>query len=88
MIERDLGGDTTCELCGIREKDLGYFLLRCQKLEGKRRSDQLGGREDNVIIGELLFAGERIQEVKEMLRRMWRERGHIIRMLEQGRNWI
>ena len=80
------GGDTTCELCGIGEEDLGHFLLRCQKLEGKRRRDLLGdrNREENIIIGELLFSGEKIQEVKEMLGRMWRERGYIMRMMGQG----
>ena len=41
-------------------------------MDGKRRWDLLGdrNREENVIIGELLFSGERIQEVKEMLGRM------------------
>ena len=47
-------------------EDLGHFLLRCQKSEGKRRIDLLRdrGREDDEIIGELLFSGKRIQEVK------------------------
>ena len=69
-------------------EDLGHFLLRCQKSEGKRRIDLLRdrGREDDEIIGELLFSGKRIQEVKEMLGSMWRERGYIIRMAGQG--WI
>ena len=57
-------------------------------MEGKRRIDLLGnrGREDAEIIGELLFSGKRIQEVKEMLGRMWREREYILRMAGQG--WI
>ena len=86
--KRHGGGDTTCGICGIGVEDLGHFLLRCQKLEGKRRIDLLGnrGREDAEIIGELLFSGKRIQEVKEMLSRMWREREYILRMAGQG--WI
>ena len=53
--KRHGGGDTTCGICGIGVEDLGHFLLRCQKLEGKRRIDLLGnrGREDAEIIGEL-----------------------------------
>ena len=69
-----------------RTGGLEHFLLKCRKLEGKRRRDLLGdrNREENIIIGELLFSGEKIQEVKEMLGRMWRERGYIMRMMGQG----
>ena len=76
------GGDITCEICGEGQEDLEHFILKCRKLEGKRKSDLLGdrGRESEVIIGELLFSGERTQEVKEMLGKMWREREYGIIM--------
>ena len=77
--KRHGGGDTTCDLCGVEMEDLGHFLLRCHKLEGKRRRELFGSlnRGDNEI--ELLFSGERIQEVKDMLGKMWREREIRIR---------
>ena len=29
--------DTTCQLCGTEEEDLEHFLLKCKKLEEKKR---------------------------------------------------
>ena len=43
------------------------------------------GREEKEIIGELLFSGERIQDVKDMLGRMWRERENRIMIARQRR---
>ena len=34
--------------------------------------------EDEDVIGKLLFSGERIQDVKIMLGRMWRERDYLL----------
>ena len=31
------GGDTTCDLCGEGQEDLEHFLLKCSKLDVKRR---------------------------------------------------
>ena len=61
------------------------FKIRCEK-EG----DLLGNRdrEDKEIIGELLFSGERIQDVKDMLGRMWRERDYRLKIARQRRNGI
>ena len=85
---RHTGGDTTCEICGEGQEDLEHFILKCSKLEGKRMVELLGdrGREEKEIIGELLFSGERIQDVKDMLGRMWRERENRIMIARQRRN--
>ena len=84
---RHTGGDTTCEICGEGQEDLEHFILKCSKLEGKRMIELLGdrGREEKEIIGELLFSGERIQDVKDMLGRMWRERENRIMIARQRR---
>ena len=84
---RHTGGDTTCEICGEGQEDLEHFILKCSKLEGKRMVELLGdrGREEKEIIGELLFSGERIQDVKDMLGRMWRERENRIMIARQRR---
>ena len=88
--KRHGGGGTTCDLCGVEMEDLGHFLLRCHKLEGKRRRELFGlpNREDDEIIGEMLFSGERIQEVKEMLGKMWRERERGRRIMEIERDRV
>ena len=88
--KRHGGGDTTCDLCGVEREDLGHFLLRCHKLEGKRRRELFGlpNRGDDEIIGEMLFSGERIQEIKEMLGKMWRERDLRRRIMEIERDRI
>ena len=64
--------------------------MRCHKLEGKRRRELFGlpNRGDDEIIGEMLFAGERIQEIKEMLGKMWRERDLRRRIMEIERDRI
>ena len=71
-------GNTTCEICGEGEEDLSHFILKCRKLEGKRNKELFGEGEEEGVIGKLLFSGERIQDVKVMLGRMWREREYLL----------
>ena len=72
------GGITTCEICGEGEEDLSHFILKCRKLERKRDRELFGEGEEEVVIGKLLFSGERIQDVKVMLGRMWKEREYLL----------
>ena len=51
-------------------------MLRCEKLESKRDRSLFTDGEEIDRIRKFLFEKERIEEVKLMLGRMWRERDH------------
>ena len=57
-------GVTICDIYGVGDEDLGHFLLKYQKLEGKREKELFGNGkdEDEVIIGRFSFSRERIRK--------------------------
>ena len=57
-------------------------MLNCEKLESKRDRGLFTEGEEVDKIGRFLFEKERIEEVKIMLGRMWREREVIRKMNE------
>ena len=82
-LRRHYKENTDCKICNKGEKeDLGHFLLRCEKLESKRDRSLFTDGEEIDRIGKFLFEKERIEEVKLMLGRMWREREIIIKRNE------
>ena len=77
-FNRHKGGEVRCELCDADWEDLEHFLLECPKLGVCRDSvflNEVGGLGDNrEKLGNLLFSGNRIEEVKTWLGKLWRER--------------
>ena len=73
-LKRHSKEDTSCKICDIGEKeDLGHFIIRCNKLNWFRNKDLMGVGEEENILGKLLFDRDKMEEVKRMLGRMWRE---------------
>ena len=67
---------TTCRICKVEMEDLTHFILRCEGLE-RRRTEivrELEGRCERETLGKMLFEGERVVEVGEMIYEMWKER--------------
>ena len=82
-LRRHYKENTDCKICNKGEKeDLGHFLLRCEKLEWRRDRRLFTEGEEVDRIGRLLFEKEKIEEVKIMLGKMWREREVIRKMNE------
>ena len=67
---------TICRLCKKETEDLTHFLLKCEEI--KRRDTEmikeLEGRCEKETLGKMLFKGERVKEVGEMIYAMWKER--------------
>ena len=69
--------DTTiCKICKVEVEDLTYFMLRCIGLERRRMEivRELEGRCERETLGKMLFKGEKVVEVGDMLYEMWNER--------------
>ena len=67
---------TTCKICKVEVEDLTYFMLRCIGLERRRMEivRELEGRCERETLGKMLFKGEKVVEVGDMLYEMWNER--------------
>ena len=79
--------DTSCKLCGEGMEDMNHFILKCCKLNSKRRGgliERTGGTTEKEILGGLLFKKENLKETKDMLEDLWREREVLIMISDMG----
>ena len=75
-LKRHKKENTDCKICNMGEReDLGHFVLRCEKLEWVRNRRLFTEGTEVDRLGRLLFEKEKIEEVKRMLGKMWKERG-------------
>ena len=82
------GGDRKCELCGNKEENLVHFLMECEHLKEERSSsliEEYKGETSNDTVGNLLFKTKRgdVEELKEMIQKMWKRREKGIEEIEQ-----
>ena len=82
-MKRHSNEDTRCKICETGEREnLGHFVIRCKKLDWFRNKDLVGVGGEREVLGKLLFNNEKMEEVKKMLERMWRERGYWMKIRE------
>ena len=84
------GGVVGCELCGEDREDQMHFILKCRRLEyrrNKRVIEKLKGESDREMLGNILFQakGEDLEEIKNMLKKMWEARKFRTEILVGGR---
>ena len=91
-FNRHKGGVTRCELCDADWEDIEHFMLECPKLSVCRDNAlirEIGGPGTNrERLGKLLFCNNRIEDVKALLGKLWRERTFILIRNQRNRNGI
>ena len=78
--------DATCKLCGCEEEDLVHFVIRCPKLESKRKGEiidkSITDTEESLIYS--LFKQRKYQETGKMLKSMWYKRKYLLERKATG----
>ena len=75
---------TICRIYKVKVKDLTNFILRCEEIERRvGLTGELEGTCEKETLGKMLFKGESVEEVGDMLYEKWNERrGKIVRVTE------
>ena len=89
--KRHRGEETRCEICDGGEEDLQHFMLECRTLEEKRDQEIMikhWSPDKEEMIGGIIFDGEKIEKVKNMIAKMWQKRKIEIKKKENIRRQI
>ena len=84
--KRHKGEDTTCDLCKAGEETDIHFMLECNRLNDKRDKkliEKCKGKNKEETLSNMLFKKNVIEEVKKMIKVMWRKRESVRKKMKK-----